>query len=72
MYLKVPMQPNTDDCGLYVLHFARVFLRDPVKMCEEMLDSEAASWEEAAHFDEAWEHEKVPEMRNELRNIILE
>jgi Ulp1 family protease len=69
--LKVPMQPNTDDCGLYVLHFARVFLQDPVKMCQKMSDSVGVSWG-AGHVNEMWEHLRLPEMRHELRNIILE
>jgi Ulp1 family protease len=32
--LQVPLQPNSCDCGVYVLHFVRVFLSDPVLFTE--------------------------------------
>jgi Ulp1 family protease len=65
------MQPNADDCGLYALHFARVFLQDPERIRQEMIDSVGVVWG-AEHVNEVWEHVKLPEMRDELRNIILD
>ena len=29
MSVKVPQQKNSYDCGIFVLHFARIFLCDP-------------------------------------------
>ena len=29
-------QPNSSDCGLYVLHFAEVFLRKPLEVLERL------------------------------------
>ncbi|KAG5646528.1 hypothetical protein DXG03_003295 [Asterophora parasitica] len=30
----VPVQPNYSDCGLYLLHFAKTFISDPLKYCQ--------------------------------------
>ena len=69
--MKVPVQPNADDCGLYVLHFTRVFLHDPVTIRRRMLESvdTVGSLDE---INEVWETEKIKGMRKELKNIVLE
>jgi len=36
-YRQVPTQPNYCDCGVYLLHFAETFMKDPKKYCEMIL-----------------------------------
>ena len=36
---QVPTQDNYCDCGLYLLHFAKVFIEDPVKSFHTILVS---------------------------------
>jgi Ulp1 protease family, C-terminal catalytic domain len=33
---KVPVQNNTWDCGIFTIHFAEVFMKDPDKYCQWM------------------------------------
>ena len=37
--LQVPTQDNYCDCGLYLLHFAKVFMEDPAKSFHTILVS---------------------------------
>lgn len=69
--MKVPLQPNADDCGLYVLHFSRVFLQDPVTIRRHMLDS-VGTVGPMDEINEVWENGKMEGMRNELKKIVLE
>lgn len=34
---QVPAQPNFCDCGVYLIHFVKTFMKDPVKMSEKIL-----------------------------------
>lgn len=36
-FLQVPFQPNYCDCGIYVLHFAKKFMEDPIKFTHLIL-----------------------------------
>jgi Ulp1 family protease len=69
--IKVPEQPNADDCGLYVLHFSRVFLQDPVTVRRHMLESVGMAGP-VEGMNEVWEEGKLKGMRKELKKIILE
>ena len=35
--IKVPMQPNDCDCGVFLLHFVRIFMSDPMQYCQTIL-----------------------------------
>ena len=34
---QVPIQPNTYDCGVYLLHFAKTFMTDPKKYAKMIM-----------------------------------
>jgi Ulp1 family protease len=34
---QVPLQPNSCDCGIYLLHFVRTFMSDPTKYANMIL-----------------------------------
>ena len=36
-FLQVPRQPNYTDCGLYLLHFAELFMQDPLTYAKAMI-----------------------------------
>ena len=36
--IQVPHQPNYCDCGIYLLHFAKTFMKDP-KLYSEIIQS---------------------------------
>ncbi|KAA1479128.1 cysteine proteinase [Dentipellis sp. KUC8613] len=40
--VEVPRQPNTYDCGVYLLHFVKTFMRDPEGACRAMEHSAIA------------------------------
>jgi Ulp1 family protease len=37
VYAKVPIQPNTCDCGVYLLHYVEIFFKDPIKLRDMIL-----------------------------------
>ena len=34
---QVPLQPNSYDCGIYLLHFVETFMNDPIKYADTIL-----------------------------------
>ncbi|XP_031436764.1 sentrin-specific protease 7 isoform X2 [Clupea harengus] len=57
---KVPLQDNSSDCGLYLLHYAETFLQDPVVHFDLPLRLER--W---------FPRQQVRRKRDEIRNLIL-
>ncbi|KAJ7177327.1 hypothetical protein C8R43DRAFT_942593 [Mycena crocata] len=60
---KVPQQPNGFDCGAYLLHFARIFIKNPEKCCTEMNEN-------PKHSDLYQESVSMADFRKELKDII--
>jgi Ulp1 family protease len=50
---RVPQQPNTYDCGVFVLHFARTFFSDPPLYCRLMEVSIFLLWDAQCLVDKA-------------------
>jgi hypothetical protein len=48
---QVPRQPNFSDCGVYVLHFVRVFLSNPVLLTKH--------FQVMSNFTPIWDHVHV-------------
>ncbi|KAJ7738092.1 hypothetical protein DFH07DRAFT_966245 [Mycena maculata] len=64
--VRVPRQVGGNDCGVWVLHLARVFLRNPAKFCYLMTaDGRGTSAEDAGRD---WQAEEF----TNLRGILLE
>jgi Ulp1 family protease len=63
---QVPVQPNFDDCGIYMLHFVRVFLENPIDMINIMLGDEMAM---TANKD-PWQEWQIPTLRQELQGAL--
>ncbi|OAD75918.1 hypothetical protein PHYBLDRAFT_158172 [Phycomyces blakesleeanus NRRL 1555(-)] len=59
---KVPMQNNGSDCGLYLIHFVEIFLKDPQR-CQNLLDAKYCD-------NEGWETKRIRMKRKELKRII--
>ncbi|XP_041924382.1 sentrin-specific protease 7-like isoform X2 [Alosa sapidissima] len=57
---KVPLQDNSSDCGLYLLHYAETFLQDPVVHFDLPLRLER--W---------FPRQQVRRKRDEIRNLVL-
>jgi Ulp1 family protease len=69
LVLKVPVQPNSSDCGIYLLHFVEIFLEGPDEMRKVMLEGDQAH-ESTDYIDLIWEHRRVSEMRERLIEIV--
>ncbi|KZT09310.1 cysteine proteinase [Laetiporus sulphureus 93-53] len=70
----VPMQPNYWDCGIYVLHFVRMFLSDPdayFQLITAFTKQKDYSAEERAEHWKA-SHVNVKRIREELKERIAE
>lgn len=64
----VPTQDNYCDCGLYLLHFAKVFMEDPARSFHTILTKRKAPKEDR---DVDWKKELVGTSREELTKKIL-
>ncbi|XP_063069671.1 uncharacterized protein LOC134460953 [Engraulis encrasicolus] len=56
----LPLQDNSSDCGLYLLHYAETFLKDPVVHFELPLSLE--NW---------FPRQQVRRKRDQIRNLVL-
>ncbi|KAF4617751.1 hypothetical protein D9613_006040 [Agrocybe pediades] len=65
----VPVQPNFCDCGVYLLHFARIFMNEPLKYCQSIL-SQKSKPPPNKEKQEVWQDHQVAEMREEIANRI--
>ncbi|VDB95802.1 unnamed protein product [Peniophora sp. CBMAI 1063] len=63
--VKVPLQPNDTDCGIYLLHFARIFAEDPEICLRECMHSTTT-------YAPLWERRNVVDLRVELATRISE
>jgi len=64
----VPNQDNYCDCGLYLLHFAKVFMEDPAKSFHTILSKRKSP---KTDRDLDWKKEQVGAFRENLTKAIL-
>jgi Ulp1 family protease len=50
LLLQVPEQPNHCDCGIYLLHFAKTFMKDPHRYVRQICVSDPIF----LHGEEPW------------------
>ncbi|EPQ51077.1 hypothetical protein GLOTRDRAFT_141216 [Gloeophyllum trabeum ATCC 11539] len=65
----VPLQPNYCDCGLYLLHFAKTFMKDPSRI-SRLICSRKKGTDTERKAD--WDAENVGAFREELSLRILQ
>ncbi|GLB38240.1 hypothetical protein LshimejAT787_0501050 [Lyophyllum shimeji] len=61
---QVPVQPNFCDCGLYLLHFAEIFMTDPLKYCRIIKERVKGTMHLTRQGD--WKGELTSDMRERL------
>ncbi|KAG8936385.1 hypothetical protein FRC02_002609 [Tulasnella sp. 418] len=62
-------QPNSVDCGVYLLHFAETFIKDPPKFVEAFNTKSLKEHAKRAIF---WEKDQLDTKREDLKNLILQ
>jgi len=65
--VQVPSQPNFCDCGIYLLHFVRVFLKDPEMTYLRMREGKQSN----QAMKTSWQADTVPGLREELVTTVL-
>ncbi|KAF8881125.1 hypothetical protein BD779DRAFT_1675609 [Infundibulicybe gibba] len=63
----VPSQGNSYDCGVYLLHFAKVFMSDPEKYYGLIMSRKELNEKEQA---EEWKSQGVSNIRERLKRMI--
>ncbi|TFY58329.1 hypothetical protein EVJ58_g6479 [Rhodofomes roseus] len=66
----VPSQPNYCDCGVYVLHFMRVFMENPDWYTQLILSQKGKGYGPEQRKTD-WKGDEVRKLRGELRARIL-
>ncbi|GJE88369.1 hypothetical protein PsYK624_044520 [Phanerochaete sordida] len=61
----VPAQPNFCDCGVYLIHFVRAFMKEPQKATEIILNKKPKDYS-SKEREQDWDAEAVMNYRNEL------
>lgn len=61
----VPAQPNFCDCGVYLIHFVRAFMKDPKRATEIILNKKSKDYS-SKEREQDWDAEAVINYRNEL------
>lgn len=61
---QVPMQPNLDDCGLYVLGYVQQFFKNPDEFKDRLLTGMMSAAED-------WPDMHPPRMRKKIRELIF-
>ncbi|KAI9443257.1 hypothetical protein H4582DRAFT_2072322 [Lactarius indigo] len=64
MQAHVPHQPNHCDCGVYLLHFAKTFMKDP-KLSSEIIQNRSSP-QKGRRVHEHWDDTLVVYYRDEL------
>ncbi|KAH8998537.1 hypothetical protein EDB92DRAFT_1181303 [Lactarius akahatsu] len=64
MQAHVPHQPNHCDCGVYLLHFAKTFMKDP-KLSSEIIQNRSSP-QKGRRVHEHWDDRLVVHYRDEL------
>jgi hypothetical protein len=61
---QIPLQPNFSDCGLYLLAYLEMFIRDPDLFVKKLLRKEM-------HKSADWPRLRSGELRRRLRDFLL-
>ncbi|KIK94059.1 hypothetical protein PAXRUDRAFT_828393 [Paxillus rubicundulus Ve08.2h10] len=68
--VQVPVQPNTWDCGVYLLHFVKVFMRATEEFSEHILSTRGTI--QSVERRKRWQDHEVPHFRDCLISRINE
>ncbi|KAF9095368.1 hypothetical protein BGX23_000594 [Mortierella sp. AD031] len=66
-YAKPPQQKNFSDCGLFLLHYAEVFLKTPGPLLDVIVNNKPE--QEQAEY---WVAEELPEKRQYYSDVVVE
>ena len=67
--VRVPEQPNSSDCGIYMLHFFECFFSDPEHYALIALESRRSKPDQVHG---SWQGEHIANRRNYWRKLVLE
>ncbi|KAF9341388.1 hypothetical protein BGZ91_008892 [Linnemannia elongata] len=60
-----PKQHNMSDCGLYLLHFAEVFLKSPHKLLDAIVNNKP-------EVEQYWKADELPNKREYYRDVVMQ
>jgi Ulp1 family protease len=69
MQAIVPHQPNYCDCGIYLLHFAKTFMKDP-RLSSDIIRNRSSPQKGRRVPHEHWDGASVGKYRDELKDRI--
>ncbi|KAG0294276.1 hypothetical protein BGZ96_001495 [Linnemannia gamsii] len=64
-YAKPPQQQNFSDCGLYLLHFAEVFLKNPRRLLDGIVNNKP-------ELEKYWMADELPNKREYYRDVVMQ
>ncbi|KAG8214645.1 hypothetical protein J3R82DRAFT_9723 [Butyriboletus roseoflavus] len=68
--VQVPVQPNTWDCGVYLLHFMKVFMSAPSEFLDQILSTRGTI--PSSERKKMWQDHEIPQFRDNLKSRILQ
>ncbi|KAI9573550.1 hypothetical protein HD554DRAFT_2167133 [Boletus coccyginus] len=68
--VQVPVQPNTWDCGIYLLHFVKVFMDAPSEFLEQILSTRGTM--PSSERKKMWQDHEIPQFRDYLGSRIIQ
>ncbi|KAH0832102.1 hypothetical protein J3R83DRAFT_13011 [Lanmaoa asiatica] len=68
--VQVPVQPNTWDCGIYLLHFVKVFMSAPSELLEQILSTRSTM--PSSERRKMWQDHEIPQFRDHLKSRIIQ
>lgn len=69
--VRVPEQPNSSDCGIYLLHFFERFFSNPTYFVDVALESRRGT-ATSTRVHSAWEGDHIEARRGEWRKLVLD
>ncbi|KAF8941748.1 hypothetical protein BGZ47_007248, partial [Haplosporangium gracile] len=64
-YAKPPKQDNYSDCGLYLLHFAEMFLKNPHQLLDAIVNNKP-------ELEQYWKADELPNKREYYRDVVMQ
>ncbi|KAF9933002.1 hypothetical protein FBU30_006826 [Linnemannia zychae] len=64
-YAKPPQQQNFSDCGLYLLHYAEVFLKNPHVLLDGIVNHDP-------ELEKHWMAEELPNKREYYQHVVVQ
>jgi len=68
--VQVPVQPNTWDCGIYLLHFVKVLMSARSEFVEQILSTKGTM--PSSERKKMWQDHEVPQFRDHLKSRIIQ